>query len=116
VGGWEASAYQYAFNDPNFDGRTDNFYRYAPYNGDDNLRDGKIGKGKIAVNELINDFVAQDKYVCGLCHGVTVLAWARVDGESPLDGRNGSVPFIGSPEVFYFGAWYHEQFGMVIAL
>jgi putative intracellular protease/amidase len=39
------------------------------------------------VNELINDFVAQDKYVAAICHGVSVLAWARVDGVSPLAGR-----------------------------
>jgi putative intracellular protease/amidase len=31
--------------------------------------------------------VAQDKPVVGLSHGVTVLAWARVDGVSPLKGR-----------------------------
>ncbi len=39
------------------------------------------------VNDVINDFVAQGKYVTALCHGVSVLAWARVDGVSPVEGR-----------------------------
>ncbi len=29
VGGWGASQYQYAYNDPNFDGTTDNFYSHG---------------------------------------------------------------------------------------
>jgi putative intracellular protease/amidase len=70
VGGWGASSYQYAF------GGT---YANAAYNGQTSVaRDANV---------LINDFVAQDKYVAALSHGVTVLAWARVDGASPLRGR-----------------------------
>jgi putative intracellular protease/amidase len=119
VGGWGASVYQYAYNDPNLDGRTDNFYRYTPYNADDNLRDRKVSKNQVMVNRLINDFVAQDKYVAAICHGVTVLAWARVDGQSPLDGRVVSVPFIGSPATFYMGTWYGDyelsQYEQVVA-
>lgn len=70
VGGWGASQYQYSF---------EGTYANAAYNGSAAVES--------AANRLINDFVAQDKYVCGLCHGVTVLAWARVDGVSPLAGR-----------------------------
>jgi putative intracellular protease/amidase len=70
VGGWGASSYQYAF-----EGTYANAY-YRP-----------IDLVAGAVNRLIGDFVAQDKPVVGLSHGVTVLAWARVDGVSPLKGR-----------------------------
>jgi putative intracellular protease/amidase len=69
VGGWGAS-YQYAFSGT---------YANSAYNGSARVEQ--------AANELINDFVAQDKYVCGLCHGVSVLAYARVDGHSLLEGR-----------------------------
>lgn len=67
VGGWGASSYQYAF---------EGTYHNAAYNGEVAVRE--------SVNDLINDFVDQDKYVAGLCHGVSVLAFARVDGVSPL--------------------------------
>lgn len=90
VGGWGSSMYQYAFNDPALDGTTDNFYLHRPYNGDENLYDGRISKTKIIVNHLINEF----------------LAWARVDGASPLVGTNVVVPFIGSPAAFYLGRYY----------
>jgi putative intracellular protease/amidase len=106
VGGWGSSMYQYAYNDPNGDGRTDNFYSHGPYNGDDDLGDGRIGLGKALANRLIGAFLAQDKPVAGVCHGTTVLAWARVDGVSPLRGRRVSVPFIGSPATFYRGRWF----------
>ena len=119
VGGWGASMYQYAYNDPNLDGVIDNYYWNAAYNGDDNLKDGRISKSKVVVNNLINDFVDQDKYVAAICHGVTVLAWARVDGSSPIAGRYVSVPFIGSPAMFFFGTWYADfqlgQYEQVVA-
>lgn len=87
VGGWGASMYQYAFNDPNFDGRIDNYYHEFAFNGDDSLGDGRVAETKVVVNTLINEFLAADKPVAGICHGVTVLAWARVNGVSPLQGR-----------------------------
>lgn len=97
VGGWGSSMYQYAYNDPNLDGVTDNLYWNNTYNGDPAV--------KQATNELINDFVAQDKYVAAICHGVTVLAWARVDGVSPLAGKQVATPStVGSPGQFYNGA------------
>lgn len=70
VGGWGASSYQYAFSGT---------YQNATYNGNVMLKN--------SVNMLINDFVAQDKYVAAICHGVSVLAWARVNGTSPLQGK-----------------------------
>jgi putative intracellular protease/amidase len=116
VGGWGASSYQYAFNDPNLDGTIDSYYANSFYNGDDNLGDGKPGEAKAAVNRLINEFVAQGKPVAGICHGVTVLAWARVDGTSPLRGKKVTSSTTGSPAMFYLGLWYadyelsvHEQ-------
>jgi putative intracellular protease/amidase len=70
VGGWGSSAYQYAF---------EGTYRNPAYRPDPVV--------SRAVNDLINEFVAQDKYVAAICHGVSVLAWARVDGVSPIAGR-----------------------------
>jgi putative intracellular protease/amidase len=101
VGGWGASAYQYAYNDPDLDGAIDSYYANSFYNGS-----ADQGKTKAAVNELINDFVAQDKYVVGICHGVSVLAWARVDGVSPLQGRKVASAAAGVPAGFFVGTWY----------
>lgn len=89
VGGWGASMYQYAF----------------PGDYQNNAYDGNLAT-KAAVNELINEFLASDKQVAAICHGVTVLAWARVDGVSPLAGKQVSAPFIGSPAVVYAGHSY----------
>ncbi len=109
VGGWGSSMYQYAYSDPNFDGRIDSYYANSIYNGNG-------GEAKAAANELINDFVAQDKYVAGLCHGVTVLAWARVDGASPLQGKKVCATPGGSPATVYLSKSFannelgvHEQ-------
>lgn len=74
-GGWGASAYQFAF-----DGR----YDEAAYNGERSI--------KREVNRVINEFVEQDKYVAALCNGVSILAWARVDGRSPLAGKTVCAP------------------------
>ncbi len=41
-----------------------------------------------------------------ICHGVTVLAWARVDGVSPLAGKKVAVPTtVSAPDQFYDGQW-----------
>lgn len=104
VGGWGSSMYQYAYNDPDLNGTIDNYYANALYNGN-----ADHGKTKAAVNELINDFVAQDKYVVGICHGVSVLAWARVDGASPLQGRKVVSGAAGAPAGFYLGTWYRNN-------
>ena len=37
---------------------------------------------------------------------VYLSAWARVDGVSPLSGKEVSVPYIGSPAGLYEGEWY----------
>jgi putative intracellular protease/amidase len=74
VGGWGASQYQYAFTGT---------YNNSLYNGTTAIRE--------RVNQLINDFVAQDKLVTALCHGVSILAWARVGGQSLLAGRTVST-------------------------
>ncbi len=93
VGGWGASMYQYAF----------------PGDYQNNAYDGSPAT-KTVVNNLINEFLADDKPVAAICHGVTVLAWARVDGVSPLAGKQVSAPFIGSPAVFYNNQSYgHYQ-------
>lgn len=83
VGGWGASSYQYAFNGT---------YANALYNGSFQTRQ--------AVNDTIGLFLAKKKHVAALCHGVTVLAWARVNGVSPLDGRTVVAwPWQAPPEI-----------------
>jgi hypothetical protein len=109
VGGWGSSMYQYAYNDPNLDGTIDSYYADSFYNGDNDLGDGKPSETKAAVNDLINDFVDQDKYVAAICHGVSVLAWARVDGTSPLRGKKIASSVTGSPATFYLGRWYADN-------
>ncbi len=84
AGGWGSSAYQYAFN-----GR----YNDANYNGEKAIKD--------EANRLINQFIAANKPVCAVCNGVSVLAWARVDGKSPLNGKKVCAPTIPAPPGTY---------------
>jgi putative intracellular protease/amidase len=102
VGGWGSSMYQYAFTGD---------YQDDHYDGDPAT--------KQLVNNLIGEFQNQDKLVTAICHGVTILAWARVDGASPLQGRQVSVPFIGSPAVYFKSDWYGNyelgQYEQVVA-
>lgn len=104
-GGWGASAYQYAFT-----GR----YNDAQYNGDRAV--------KAEVNRVINEFVAQDKYVAALCNGVSVLAWARVNGRSPLAGKRVCAPVRQAAAGLYNGRqaqpscrWHPEANGAVMS-
>lgn len=85
-GGWGSSMYQYAFT-----GR----YNKASYNGDRQI--------KQTANTLINEFLKQKKYVGGICHGVSVLAWARVNNRSPLTGKRVVAPTISGPAGIYLG-------------
>ncbi|MEQ8787387.1 MAG: cadherin domain-containing protein [Pirellulaceae bacterium] len=89
VGGWGSSMYQYDF----------------PGDYQNNLYDGDAAT-KTIVNNLIDDFLDDDKYVAAICHATTILSWARVDGASPIAGKVVSVPYIGSPAVLYQGIWY----------
>lgn len=102
VGGWGASMYQYAFPGD---------YVYDHYDGDPAT--------KAVVNDLIGAFLEQDKYVAAVCHATMILAWAEVDGESPLAGKIVSVPWIGAPAVVYEGVEYGNyglmQFEQAIA-
>jgi putative intracellular protease/amidase len=100
-GGWGSSMYQYAFQGS---------YNNSAYNGD--------RRTKEATNRLINAFVEQDKYVCALCHGVSVLAWSRVNGRSLLAGRRATGPTRQGPAGIYNGRqsqpssrWGSEQNG-----
>lgn len=104
-GGWGASAYQFAFN-----GR----YNEVPYNGD--------RATKTEANRIINEFLSQDKYVCGLCNGVSVLAWARVNGKSPLAGKRVCAPVREAPPGVYNGRpgqpscrWHAEVNGATLS-
>ena len=104
-GGWGASAYQFAFT-----GR----YNDPAYNGDRAI--------KTEVNRVINEFVQQDKYVCALCNGVSVLAWARVNGKSPLSGKHVCAPVRQAPPGIYNGQpgqpscrWHPENNGAILS-
>lgn len=100
-GGWGSSMYQFAFQGS---------YNNSAYNGDRPTKE--------ATNRLINAFVEQDKYVCALCHGVSVLAWSRVNGRSLLAGRRATGPTRQGPAGIYNGQqsqpssrWGSEQNG-----
>lgn len=79
-GGWGASMYQYDFpgtyDDPG----------YRP--------DPRLTRW---VNLLIGDFARTGKPTAAICHGVSVLAWARVDGSGLLEGRTVAGYAGGSP-------------------
>ena len=85
-GGWGSSMYQYAFQ-----GSYDN----KAYDGTREIKE--------TANRLINKFVEQDKYVAALCHGVSVLAWSRVDGRSLLQGKRATGPTRQGPSGIYNG-------------
>jgi len=104
-GGWGASAYQYAFP-----GR----YNDAAYNGDPTT------KGH--ANRIIGEFLAQDKYVAALCNAVSVLAWARVNGRSPLAGKRVCAPVRQAAAGIYNGRpaqpscrWHPEANGAIMS-
>jgi len=80
VGGWGACQYQYAFP---------GIYNNTAYNATPAIR--------ADANRLINEFLAQNKYACGICHGVSDLAWARVNGVSPIRGRTVTTAAFNSP-------------------
>ncbi len=90
VGGWGASMYQYAF----------------PGDYINNHYDGDLATKQV-INNLINEFIDSDKFVAAICHGTTILDWARrPDGTSPVNGIHMSVPYIGAPAVVYGGFEY----------
>lgn len=80
VGGWGAAQYQFAFPGT---------YSNVAYNATVAIRE--------AANRVINEFVAQDKIVTGVCYGVSVLAWSRVNGQSVLNGRMATTAQFNSP-------------------
>ena len=91
VGGWGASSYRYAFQGT---------YDLPAHQPDFFVVD--------AVNRLIGGFIAEKKPVAGISHGVTVLAWARVNGVSPLEGRTVAAWPGGSPAFKYEGQTYRS--------
>ena len=104
-GGWGASAYQFAFPGS---------YSTRAYNGNRNT--------KAQINRIINDFTKQDKYVCALCNGVSILAWARVDGKSPLRGKRVCSPVRQAAAGIYNGRraqpscrWHPEANGAILS-
>ncbi len=99
VGGWGSSAYQYAYPGT---------YANGSYNGEASI--------KADVNALINAFDAQGKYVTALCHGVSVLAYARVQGVSPLAGRTVVAwPYQAPPELVTWGQTQRRTHDLIAA-
>jgi putative intracellular protease/amidase len=98
VGGWGASSYQYAFSGT---------YSNGNYNGSAATR--------AKASQLVNDFTSQGKYVTAICHGVSVLAWARVNGQSPLKGRRVAGYHGAAPQSSISGSttseWHIQQNG-----
>jgi putative intracellular protease/amidase len=88
-GGWGATNYYYAFT-----GTLDS-PSWAPDPSESN-----------EINNLINAFLDQNKYVMGVCNGVNVLSWARRGGNSVLDGRTVSAPYLDTPAMTYEGMHY----------
>ena len=78
--------YQFAFS-----GR----YNDPAYNGSREIRQ--------EANRLVNEFLAAKKYVCALCNATSILAWARVDGRSPLEGKQVCAPTREAPPGIYNG-------------
>lgn len=91
VGGWGASSYQYAF---------EGTYHNTAYRPKPEVVD--------EVNRLVKEFTVEGKPVAALCHGVSVLAWARVDGTSPLQGRVVVGPAGGTPGFTLDGLSYPD--------
>lgn len=91
VGGWGASSYQYAFP--------------GTYSNPVFRPDPLVAE---TVNRLIGAFLSLKKPVGGVCHGVTVLAWARVDGVSPLRGKTVSAWAGGGPGFELAGRRYPD--------
>lgn len=77
-------------------------------------------------NDLIQQFLQQKKVVGAVCYGVSVLAYARVDGSSPIEGRtvtgwNGAAPGFHLDGRFYPAGtvparWQIESHGATMAL
>jgi putative intracellular protease/amidase len=89
VGGWGSSMYQYAF----------------PGDYSNNRYDGDAATKEI-VNDLITEFDAAEKHLGFICHATTIAAWSRIDGVSLMNGKQVSVPYVGSPAVLYNGMLY----------
>jgi putative intracellular protease/amidase len=79
AGGWGMAQYQYGL---------EGTYHNSAYRGP---------RSAALANHLIQEFLQQDKHVSAICYGVSVMAYTRVDGASPLQGKtvaawNGTLP------------------------
>ncbi|MBI5831752.1 MAG: DJ-1/PfpI family protein [Armatimonadetes bacterium] len=92
VGGWGAVMYE-----PTYTGVFDNPAFNVP------------AAVRQAAGRLVEEAVRGDKVLAAICHGVTVLAWARVDGRSPIAGRTVSAYDGGSPGSTYQGTHYADN-------
>ena len=78
VGGWGAARYYY-----DYPGVMDeSLSTWAP----NSLESSEM-------NRLIGEFLTAQKPVMGVCNGVNVLSWARIEGTSPLNGVSVSAPW-----------------------
>lgn len=91
-GGWGASSYYHAY-----DGTIDSpMWAIQP-------------AAAARLNDLFNEFATADKYIVGICNGVSVLAWSRVGGASLLSGKNATAPDGGAPAQTYKGTHYDDN-------
>ena len=78
-------------------------YQFAfPGRYNDTTYNGDATKKRLA-NKLISTFAKQNKYICGICNGVSILAWSRVDGRSLLMGKRCTAPSRAAPAGIYNG-------------
>ena len=92
IGGWGAVCFE-----PTYTGVFDN----QAYNVPAAVRQ--------ASGRLIDECVRSGKLLTAICHGVSVLAWARVDGRSPIAGKTVSAYAQGSPGSTYQGQHYADN-------
>jgi putative intracellular protease/amidase len=94
-GGWGATSY--------FDGYPGTADAWAP-----------VAAHAAHVSRLIGEFLSQQKHVLAICNGVSVLAWSRVNGLSPVQGRAVRAPWgSGFPQTYagrrYGTSWHVDS-------
>ncbi len=66
------------------------------------------------MNTLISNFLSRGKTILGVCNGVNVLSWARINGASPLSNRTVCAPSLLTPPLTYGGTHYSNGILMYI--
>ena len=88
VGGWGATAY------------------FDAYPGTSGTSWVPVRAHAVHVSRLVGEFLSQYKHVLAICNGVSVLAWARVGGVSPVQGLAVRAPWGAAFPQTYAGRLY----------